>query len=58
MLTFIKQFAHRQEVTLDIFLLGIQKTENFRKNTNAPPALSIGNASALRASSGVHNNGL
>ena len=40
---------------LNIFLLGIQKTENFRENTNAPPALPIGNASALRASRGVHN---
>ena len=43
---------------LDIFLLGIQKTENFPENTNAPPALPIGNASALRASRGVHNNAI
>ena len=35
------------------------QTENSRKNTNAPPALpmpwAMGNASALRASKGVHN---
>ena len=34
------------------------QTENFRENTNAPPALPIGNASALRASRGVHNNAM
>ena len=49
-------FAGGQEVTPDIFLLGIKKTENFRKNTNyAPPALPFRNASALWYSRGVHN---
>ena len=52
---YIKQFTDRQEVMLDIFMLGIHKTENFPKNTNAPSALPISNASALRASKGVHN---
>ena len=32
------------------------QTDNSRKSTNAPPALPIGNASALWASRGVHNN--
>ena len=32
------------------------QTENSCENTNAPPALPIGNASALWASKGVHNN--
>ena len=31
------------------------QTENSRENTNAAPALPIGNTSALRASRGVHN---
>ena len=31
-------------------------TENSCENTNLPKALPIGNASALRASRGVHNN--
>ena len=41
---------------LDIFLLGIQTIKNFPENTNAPPTLPIGNASALRASRVAHNN--
>ena len=32
------------------------QTENFCENTNASPILPIGNASALWASRGVHNN--
>ena len=37
-----------------MFSIKIQ-SENSRENTNALPALPIGNASALRASRGVHN---
>ena len=41
-------------VTCSMCSIKIQ-TENFRENTNAPPALPIGKALALRASKGVHN---